>query len=115
MEKLFGATLGGNNVNNSNNNALVNSFESTRDELLRYKRQSVDINDNPLFWWQKNSALYPHLSVYAKQRLAVSGTSVPSERVFSKAGELINAKRACLSSENVDRIIFLNKNMPLFM
>ena len=37
-------------------------------------------------------------------------TSMPSERIFSAAGLLINKPRNRLSSDIVDSIIFLNKN-----
>ncbi len=38
-------------------------------------------------------------------------TSVPSERVFSTAGDILSAQRACLKAKHVDMIIFLKKNM----
>ena len=46
----------------------------------------------------------------ARRVLAVPSTSVPSERIFSAAGLLINKLRNRLSSDIVDSIIFLNKN-----
>lgn len=110
MEKLFGNSLNAEG-DAAPSNALVTLHESIKEEISRYNKTSVDINDDPLTWWGKHSGLFPHLSSYAKDRLTASGTSVPSERVFSKAGQLVNAKRACLSSKHVDEIIFLNKNL----
>ena len=46
----------------------------------------------------------------ARRVLAVPSTSMPSERIFSAAGLLINKLRNRLSSDIVDSIIFLNKN-----
>jgi len=40
----------------------------------------------------------------------VPGTSVPSER-FSKAGEVVAARRSNIKPKNVDRILFLNKKL----
>ena len=42
--------------------------------------------------------------------ISVSATSVPSERIFSTAGVVINKLRNRLSASVVDQIIFLNKN-----
>ncbi len=44
---------------------------------------------------------------------AVQGTSVPSERVFSMAGDIVTASRSRLLAENVDKLIFLQKNMKI--
>ena len=54
----------------------------------------------------------PILAEVARAILCVPGSSVPSERVFSKSGQLLNKKRASLKSKNVDMLIFLNKNYP---
>lgn len=49
----------------------------------------------------------------AKRYLAAPATSVPSERVFSTAGDIVNASRSALSTDNVDKLIFLKKNMKI--
>jgi len=41
------------------------------------------------------------------------GTSVPSERLFSKADEVV-AARSNIKPKNVDIILFLNKNLLCF-
>jgi hypothetical protein len=85
--------------------------KSTREnELERYVSERVEPNEDPLLWWRKNEDKYPVLSRIAKKFLGVPATSVPSERIFSSAGLLITKLRNRLSSELVDKIIFLNKN-----
>jgi len=42
------------------------------------------------------------------------GTSVPSERLFSKAGEVVVARRSNIKPKNVDMILLLNKNILCF-
>jgi len=46
----------------------------------------------------------------AKKYLCIPATSVPAERVFSTAGDVVTAQRSQLKSEHVDRLIFLKKN-----
>ena len=65
----------------------------------------------PLAWWKMRAAQYVHLSELAKKILCIPATSVPSERVFSVAGNIINEKRSRLKPDNVDKLIFLYKNM----
>ncbi|KAK9537979.1 hypothetical protein VZT92_005546 [Zoarces viviparus] len=68
---------------------------------------------DPLAWWKSNQCKYPHIAMMARRYLAVPGTSVPSERVFSTAGDIVTAKRSTLSPENVDILIFVKKNLKL--
>jgi len=46
-----------------------------------------------------------------KQRFCTQGTFVPSERVFSKGGQVVTKKRNRLSSKRVEQIIFSNFNL----
>ena len=81
-------------------------------EVKRYfEERNVDRKEDPLQWWKENGARFPHLMILAKKYLAIPGSSVPSERLFSKAGELISEKRSQLKPKNVDTILFLNKNL----
>ena len=45
--------------------------------------------------------------------LCAPSTSVPSEGVFSAAGNIVSKKRSSLLPENVNSLIFLNKNLNL--
>ena len=74
-------------------------------EIDHYRTEEPVIK-NPLEWWKglKNGSL-------AKRYLAVTATSVPSERALSLAGHIINAKRSCLFPENVRMLLFLAENL----
>ena len=50
-----------------------------------------------------NSLLYKYL--------CVPGTTEPSERLFSKAGKVVAAKRSNIKPKNVDMILFLKIRM----
>lgn len=81
-------------------------------ELTRYNQEMlIPRNQDPLQWWRENEAMFPLLKNVAKRYLCIPATSVPSERLFSKAGELISHRRNGLSPNNVDMVLFLNKNV----
>ena len=42
----------------------------------------------------------------ARKYLAVVATSLPSERLYSIAANIVNAKRLALHSENVENLVF---------
>lgn len=71
-------------------------------------------NCSPLQWWKNRANQYPALSYLAKRHLAVVATSVPSERVFSTAGQVVSARRSRLTPHNVKKIMFMHYNMRHF-
>ena len=73
----------------------------------------IALDANPLGWWKEHDKMYPRFATLARRYMAVPGTSVPSERVFSTAGDIVTASRSCLTPENVDILIFLKKNMRI--
>lgn len=113
MEQLFGAEA-------------VTASASTGDdysELERYGRKPAapvfrprsgpdappSLLD-PLLWWKQREAKYPRLAALARRYLSITSTSVPSERVFSKSGWIINKRRCTLSDESVSLLVFLSCN-----
>ena len=93
---------------------IIVAHEEVKEQLYHYRREQCTLNGDPLTWWREHTLRYPRLVTIAKSRLTVRRASVSSERAFSVAGNILTANRACLSSENVDKIIFLTKNMKLF-
>ena len=82
------------------------------DELDRFLREPIVGSEvNTLDWWSKNTERFPKLACLAKKYLCIPATSVPAERVFSTAGNIVNHKRSSLLPENTDILIFLNKNL----
>ncbi|XP_017294386.1 E3 SUMO-protein ligase ZBED1 isoform X3 [Kryptolebias marmoratus] len=91
-----------------------NVSEQIRREIEHYRREaSIPLSSCPLRWWKENSPQYPLLSPLAKAYLSIPVTSVPSQRVFSAAGDIVNAQRSQLLPEHLDMLIFLNQNMTV--
>ncbi|TWW55972.1 hypothetical protein D4764_09G0010220 [Takifugu flavidus] len=75
-------------------------------EIQRYlKEQILTRAKDPLKYWVARKTLYPKLSC---KYLCIPSSSVPCERIFSKAGELVIQKRSRLKPATVEKI-FLNK------
>ncbi|RLN88645.1 hypothetical protein BBJ28_00011704, partial [Nothophytophthora sp. Chile5] len=70
----------------------------------------VSLKQDPLDWWRDNAPKYPILAVLARQWLCCVATSVPSERAFSRGGNVVTAKRCALSPETVRDTIFIAEN-----
>lgn len=85
--------------------------KAARNEVERYLSDGFEKGEAVLSWWGQREAVYPRVSQLARKYLAIPASSVPSERVFSLAGNIVSKKRAALSAENVDMFIFLKKNL----
>ncbi|EZA61660.1 hypothetical protein X777_11043, partial [Ooceraea biroi] len=75
-------------------------------DLKFYLNQpNIPMEDNPVKYW--NKYLHSPLSELAKRYLSIVATSVPSERLFSKAGKIITQDRNRLSSKHLQHFLFL--------
>jgi len=61
-------------------------------------------------WWATNKAQYPILYKMAMKYLSIPATSVPSERLFSDANNLVTPQRTRLDSNIINKIMFLKRN-----
>lgn len=68
----------------------------------------VPRTQNPMAFWKAHSSTMPELSKLSKKYLCIPATSVPSERLFSKAGLIANDRRNRLKPKHVDMLVFLN-------
>jgi hypothetical protein len=89
----------------------TNSVESAV-EIRRYlQEKNIPRQEDLLTWWKEHASTYPHLTQLLKKYLCIPATSVPSERAFSKAGELVSKKRSNLKPSNINTLLFLNNNL----
>lgn len=81
-------------------------------ELTQYlSAEQIPPSSDPLNWWRLNEHRFQNIARLARKYLAICGTSVPSERLFSTAGQVVTKRRASLHPDTVDCLLFLNKNM----
>lgn len=85
-------------------------------ELYAYLSQQLYARkENPFIAWESMRYLFPHLYVLARKFLAVSATSVPTERLFSLAGRILDEYGSRLSPAHLhQRIVMATVNDDLW-
>ena len=83
-----------------------------KNELEMHRAEStIHRRHDPLAWWKMNDMRFPKLGKLARKYLSAPPTNVPSERLFSIAGDVYDSKRSCLKSEKAEQLIFLKANL----
>ena len=81
-------------------------------ELSFYKEEDpVFRHEDPLIWWKTHCHILPQMAKLTRMYLSCPATSVPAERLFSKAGELVCQRRSNIGAKNINMVLFLNKNL----
>jgi hypothetical protein len=89
------------------------SDEEEKNEIEIYLEEKKTKQADVLNYWKYNQKNFPVLSLIARDYLAISSTSVPSERVFSRSGFLVNKYRNKLSPSSIKANILLNNWMNM--
>lgn len=81
-------------------------------EIQRYLYNTATLHrtESPLLWWKEHAQTFPVLARLARIYLSICATSVPSERLFSDAGNVINKKRSTLKPSMVETLVYLYSN-----
>ena len=88
--------------------------EKVEREISLYRaEQAADLDSDPLKWWKNRKLSYPLLIKLIQKWYSMVATSVPAERLFSTAGNIIHEKRSSLLPDNADKLIFLHENTKL--
>jgi len=69
--------------------------------------KNIDRGHSPYTWWEQNNKQYPAAAAVTRCYLCVPTTSVPSERLFSSAGDVISKKRNSIKPAKAEKVIFL--------
>lgn len=106
--------------------SIWDDFDNKVDDILKNTDPTIDAkievdkyleeclqprSQDPAKWWYTKREAYPTLYEIFKKRLCIMPTSVPSERLFSKAGQIIVERRNRLSGNKVSQILFLSSNL----
>ena len=85
----------------------VQFVDSVLKELEMYKAEKPA---DPEKWWYRQKSLYPLMCRLVQKFFSFVATSIPSERLFSSAGNIITEKRNCLTPQHADQLVFLYEN-----
>lgn len=77
---------------------------------IYFSEPLIPLKEDPLQWWKTNQQRFPLLAKTAKIYLCAPPTSVPSERLFSTAGDIRSHTRNRMSPVNAERLVFLKGN-----
>ncbi|CAB4473071.1 unnamed protein product [Rhizophagus irregularis] len=105
-------------------NNINNEYDSSDEDLITHisKRRRVEKSNefetfikgdrapalsDTLNWWKRHKEEFPNLANMAKDYLGIPATSVPSERVFSSAADVVTSDRARLAPETIRAIMCL--------
>jgi hypothetical protein len=73
------------------------------------KKNAIPVDDDPLHWWCSRASSYKKLKPIAFKYLSTPATTVPCERLFSLAGNVlvVSRRRASLNPTNVQKLVCL--------
>ena len=68
----------------------------------------VDLEQEPLDWWEKHQNTFPKLSALAQVYHGIPATSASSEIAFSTAGGFTSAKRSRLNPRKLNQLCVIH-------
>ncbi|XP_076286885.1 E3 SUMO-protein ligase ZBED1-like [Lasioglossum baleicum] len=95
-----------------NSSATSSSQEQTvLSEIEQYLNiEFCNRTADPLIWWKDHQFQFPMLKQLTELLPCIVATSVPCERIFSKAGLILNERRNRLKADKLSMVIFLHYN-----
>jgi len=84
--------------------------ESASDQMvMQYLGTPViNLSQDPIETWEEMKTVYPQLYSESQKMFCILATSVPSERLFSKAGATLSKERNRLLGKRLSKLLFLN-------
>ncbi|XP_066585169.1 E3 SUMO-protein ligase ZBED1-like [Prorops nasuta] len=97
-------------IENKSNNEHSSNSEDLPKSLQHYLNIATSsLESDPITFWIKDfGGSYTNLRNLALKYLPITATSVPAERLFSKAGNILTESRNRLSSKHLHQLLFLN-------
>lgn len=95
-------------VHNQGNKKKKSNPVYASDELSLYLANPVTyLSFDPLEQWEDMKNVFPLLYKQARIHFSIVATSVPCERLFSKAGATMNQARNRLTSSRMEKLLFM--------
>lgn len=93
----------------------VSSMSAIQEYAMYLKERQPPQSSDPLDWWkaQQVQSKYPRLRKIVKRFLSPPAASVPSERLFSEASEVYDAKRRSMNPDKAEMLLVIRGNLPL--
>uniref|UniRef100_A0A1I7YRV1 Dimer_Tnp_hAT domain-containing protein n=1 Tax=Steinernema glaseri TaxID=37863 RepID=A0A1I7YRV1_9BILA len=99
----------------SPNPMLVDATNRAKLEVDEYLAAPPSPRCDPFNFWKSEGSnfRFPILKRLALRHLTIPASSAESERLFSAAGLIVTDQRKALSDENLEKLLFLNVNIPI--
>jgi len=92
---------------------LNKSSSDIADALWRMRLQELPLHKNPLTVLRRASSVVPWIVLLGRKVFAVPATSAAApERMFSSAGNIMSKKRARLSCDHLEELMYLHEVWP---
>jgi hypothetical protein len=106
-------------ISNENSSLLHSIYKKRKltefEEIERYfEMPQQDSKVDLINWWTTHKCSFPNLYKMANDILNIPATSVPSEQIFSKSGDVITKKRNRLSKDSIQAIMCADSMLKFF-
>ena len=91
-------------TNTGNSLMKGETFKTELQRWMIHSNLSLSVLSDETWRWWRATITFPQVKIMTQDYLAVTATSVPSERVFSHAGDIVNKKRASLGDDAVEAL-----------
>ena len=81
-------------------------------DLWRMRLQALPSHKNPLTEMRRASSVVPWITLLGRKVLSVPATSAVPERMFSSPGNIMTKKRARLSCDHLEELMYLHEVWP---
>jgi len=112
-KKLFRLNFNDDDDDENDNGESELVVLNLKKEITAYCKLQVN-QQNVLEFWYQNQVNFPILYCIATIVLSTTATSVPSERLFSDAGNNLYDKRNRMTAECFQMLMFLYENLEFF-
>lgn len=97
------------NDENIKPNTITNENNTLNLELQQYLQLNrIKRKENIFQYWKSVEKTFPILSKIALKQISIIGSSIPSKRLFSKAGLIKRDNRNRLSGKHLNMLLFLS-------